>query len=170
LTDLETIQKAIADGYYVAGSISSVDKIQRNNEAFLRKGNYAQSVDAFINVYDLKTAKDVLLDPRNKNKFVIVLKKPSNKQIEIVTSDLQCIEKVKQQLAYQNEPVGISISAYCVASGGSSEPDQIPHVDRIIPQLDQFGGWNCKQTEASKFKVNKTLDSMNEDDAKQELK
>ena len=153
------LERAIADGYFVIG-IFSVGKIQRNN---------GESVDKFIKVFNLRIGRDVLLDPKNRDKFIIILRKESAQQIEILTSDFQCINKAKRQLAFQNETIGISITVHCVASGGSSEPDQVPHIDSIIRQLDGFLDWNFKQIDTTKFEVSKKLSSTNKENAKQEL-
>ena len=166
---MEIIEKAIADGYYVAETITSVADIQQGNEAFLRTGNHAQSADAFIAVYDLQTGKDVLLDPQNKNKFVIVLKKASSKQIEIVTSDSQSVERAKQQLKYQNEPVGTLITAHCTANGTSPNPEEILHLDILLPKLDGLWGWRFKQIDQGRFEVELRIKSIEEKDATENL-
>lgn len=168
MTDFEIIEKAISDGYYVVG-IFSIAKIQNGDNESRRTGNFAQSVDAFIKTFNIQKGKDVLLNPENRDKFIVILKKECGNQIEIITSCSECIKKTEQQLAYQNEPVGIMIRVECIALGGSSEPDQITYVDQLISQLDNLLGWHFKQTGKSTFEVSKKLDSTNEEDAKQEL-
>lgn len=174
MTDLEIMEKAIIDGYYVVG-IFPIDAIQDNHNEYLRTRNYHLSVDAFIETFDLQKRKDVLLSPENRDKFVIILKNSCRGQIEIITSEPQCIMKAKRQIEYQKEPIGLSIIVHCAVSGGSSDLSQIIHVDKLINQLNCFSdshswGWHFKQTEESRFEASKKLDSINREEAEQEFK
>jgi len=168
LTDLEILQHALAEGYHVIGFIDTLEKLQNSHTEYLRTGYQAQSIDSFISVFDIQVKKEALLDPRNKDKFLVILKKSTN-QFEIVTSDMQCVEKARQQQANQNEGIGISIMVECSASGGSSDPNQVTHVSQITSQLQGFWGWTFKDTGIGKFNGNKTIESINESDAKREL-
>ena len=116
------LEKALADGYHIIG-IFSADKIQQNHEESLKTGFVAGSVDAFIETFNLRIEKNVLLDPKNKSKFIIVLKKEPASCIGFLTSDPQCLNRAKQQLAFQNESIGLHITVRFSVSGGSSEPN-----------------------------------------------
>lgn len=162
------LEKALADGYHIIG-IFSVDKIQQNHEESLKTGFVAGSVDAFIETSNLRIEKNVLLDPKNKGKFIIVLRKEPASCIGFLTSDPQCLNRAKQQLAFQNESIGLHITVRFSVSGGSSEPNQVSYIDKIIDQLNQLLGWDFKKINDTYFEGNKELSSTNEEDAVKEL-
>lgn len=60
MIDIEIIEKAIADSYYIAGKVFSLAEIQQGNKEFLKTGYFGASANAFANVFDLQTGKRVL--------------------------------------------------------------------------------------------------------------
>lgn len=170
MSDYQKLDRALTSGNFLVGSINPLLNIQVNNDEYSRTGNQALSIDSFVNVFKIETNKSVLLDPSDRNKFLIILKDPTtHHQIEILSSDNATIERANQQHLYQNQPVGTLITAHCAALGGSSNPEQIAHLDVLLPPLNGLLDWSFKQTDIGTFDVSKRIKSTDENDAKEEL-
>ena len=83
-----------------------------------------------------------LLDPRNWDETVIILRDPtSNCRSLIVTRDQRVIEMAQASLLERFEPVGIWIRARCELRGGSATTAPDFHVDRLVKSLVGVRGW-----------------------------
>jgi hypothetical protein len=120
-------------------------------------------------------------DPNLKGKFVITVRKPTEKRkYTISTVDYSCIERALNNKAYQKETVEIEIYLDCNALGGAIH-DQIFPISNIISKLNGYMDWIF--TEASdnpmsevygkeptnSFSVKKRLKTNNIELAKEEL-
>ena len=160
-SDSEILEKLISRGYNIVGRIFKIDEIQSNYNL--------SDIDSFIKVFSLEVIKKELLDPKNSDKFIIILRKPPDKQAVIITSDSECIELARKQLAIQNEPTKLEINIRCSVFGGSSEYEQIVHVDRMVSELDGFLDWKFEQLDAGIFRAHKVIGSLDENEARKEI-
>lgn len=86
-----------------------------------------------------------MLDPANKHKSLLSLKyHDTHNRIELLTADEQVICRARNQLNYQNEPVGTIVHAYITALGGHSNKQRIFHLERLVPSLNGLWGWKFK--------------------------
>ena len=157
MSDCETLEEALSNGYFINGDIFSISRIRSD-------------IKGFIKVFNVRLPTETILDPANNDKSIIILKNPKTKdQIEIISSDAKTLERAKQQLEYQNSPTGLLITVYCEALGGSSDPEQVLHLDELISKLDGLWGWSFKVVNVGIFEAKKRLKSTVEEDAKKEL-
>jgi hypothetical protein len=104
-----------------------------------------QSLKEVHKFFDMSTNLDVLLNPDNRQKSIILLKNLSlGKNVEIVTEDINTIKKAEEQLRYQNEPIGAILHVNVSALGGSSTKERIFHLDNLVSSLDNLWGWKFK--------------------------
>lgn len=84
-------------------------------------------------------------DPSLKGMFVILVKKPTEKEKFIIsTTQNSCIERALKDKEYQRETVEIEILLNCVAFGGAVH-DQIFPIANIIKKLNGFMDWTFSE-------------------------
>lgn len=116
-------------------------------------------------------SREILLDPSNRTKSLILLRHPSSgHQVEILTSDERAIRRANELRDNQNEPVGIFISARCVALGSISSRQRVFYIDQLVDSLDGLWGWKFKLGDVlGTFEVEIRLESIHEEDKEKAL-
>lgn len=130
MDDHAKLERLLADGYLLVGYVIPLSKFT------------PESIAKTISVFSIQLAPEILLDPSNKTKSLVMLRHPSTgQQVEIVTSDERAINRANEQLRYQREPIGTLICARCAALGGSSADQRFFHLDNMVASLDGLWGW-----------------------------
>jgi len=130
MDDHAKLERLLADGYLIVGYVLPFSKFT------------PESIANTISVFSIQLAPEILLDPSNKTKSLVMLRHPSTcQQVEIVTSDERTISRANEQLRYQQEPIGALIRARCAALGGRTSRQRIFHLDRLVANLDGLWGW-----------------------------
>lgn len=152
------IERLLTDGYLIVGPVIPI-------------ANLYNSISKFLAVFDISDSRQTLLDPRNRDKTLIMLKHPSTKQrIQIITSDVTTINKALAQRRYQEEPIGLLIRAQCSALGGRSSDERVFHLDQLIPSIDGLWNWHFKLGKTvGTFEAIKRLETTNSFAAEKDL-
>jgi len=130
MDDHSKLERLLADGYLLIGYVLPLSK--------LTSGSVANAVS----VFSIQLDAEILLDPSNKAKSLVMLKHPSTgHRVDILTSDEHTIRRANEQLRYQREPIGTLIRARCAALGGRASHQRIFHLDRLVASLDGLWGW-----------------------------
>jgi hypothetical protein len=130
MDDYAKLERLLADNYLIIGRVFHLSKLTQ------------ESIANFVSVFSIQLAPEILLDPSNKTKSLVMLRHPSTgQQIEIVTSNESTISRANEQLRYQQEPIGTLIRARCAALGGRTSRQRIFHLDRLVASLDGLWGW-----------------------------
>lgn len=166
---MKRLEEALERGFFVLKNPELLSDVPTSYKHYFSPRKYNDTFDFFIDFNCLLTDKQILSDEKNKDKSIIILRKKDEKQIDILTSNKQCIERANQQLAYQREPIGISITVQCIAYGGSSIED-VSHIEPIASNLNGFLSWSVKVTGINTFEISKRLESTDMKDAEGELR
>jgi hypothetical protein len=138
MTELETLQRLLSEGYLISGYLLPMAHIT------------PESVDRAIEVFSIETARSDLLNPSNSGETLIMLRNYSTGgRFEILTSDSEVIEEARKQYDCQNEPVGTIITASCVSLAGGYHEQPIFNVADLIRSLEGFGGWEFEVADSS---------------------
>jgi hypothetical protein len=130
MDDYAKLERLLADNYLIIGRVFHLSKLTQ------------ESIVNFISVFSIQLAPEILLDPSNKTKSIVMLRHTSTgQQIEIITSNERTISRANEQLRYQQEPIGTIIRARCAALGGRTSRQRIFHLDRLVASLDGLWGW-----------------------------
>jgi hypothetical protein len=133
MDDHARLERRLADGYLIVGYVLPFSRFTR------------ESIANAISVFSIQLAPEILLDPSNRTKSLVMLRHPSTgQQVEIVTSDKRTIGPANEQLRYQQEPIATLICACCAALGGSTCRQRIFHLDRLVASLKGLWGWDFK--------------------------
>ncbi|MGA8848950.1 MAG: hypothetical protein WB564_03900 [Dehalococcoidia bacterium] len=137
MDDYAKLERLLADGYLIVGYVLPFSKFT------------PESIANTISVFSIQLAPEILLDPHNNAKSLVMLRHPSTShQVEIVTSDERTISRANEQLRYQQEPIGTLIRARCAALGGRTSYQRIFHLDRLVASLKDLWGWDFKLGDA----------------------
>ena len=130
MDDLQKINQLINEKYHLE-NIMPLSRINKDN------------IDNILAVYTPQVNRECLLNPANKDKYLIQFRdlKKKFKRIELITGDRKAINKAHEYQAYLNQPLGVSIHATCVAMGSASSEQMVSHLDRLIPSLGDIFGW-----------------------------
>ena len=133
MDDYAKLERLLADGYSVIGRVFHLSKLTR------------ESIANFVSVFSIQLAPEILLDPSNKTKSLVMLRHPSTgHRAEILTWDERTISRANEQLRYQQEPIGTLIRARCAALGGRTSRQRIFHLDRLVASLKGLWDWDFK--------------------------
>ena len=134
MDDYAELERLLSEGYLVVGPVRPLG------------GFSPESIRIPIKVFSIKTDPEVLLDPSNAGKSLILLRPASGTKppFEMITSDERTVRRADEQSKYQMEPVAMIVSAHCVALGGSSASERILHLDQLVPSLNGLHGWTFK--------------------------
>jgi len=133
MDDHAKLERLLADGYLLVGYVLPFSKLT------------PESIANTISVFSIQLAPEILLDPSNKTKSLVMLRHSSTgQQVEIVTSNERTISRANEQLRYQREPIGTLIRARCAALGGRTSRQRIFHLDRLVASLKGLRGWDFK--------------------------
>jgi hypothetical protein len=133
MEDYAKLERLLADGYLIVGYVLPFSRFT------------PESIANTISVFSIQLAPEILLDPSNKTKYLVMLRHPSTgQQVEIVTSDKRAISRANEQLRYQQEPIGTLICACCTALGGRTSRQRIFHLDRLVASLKGLWDWDFK--------------------------
>lgn len=133
MNDCAELEQLLADDYLVIGRVFRFSELT------------PESIANFVSVFSVQLAREILLDPSNQTKCLIVLRHPSTgHQVEIVTSDERAIGRADEQLRYQREPIGTLIRAHCVALGGRTSHQRVFHLDRLVASLGGLWDWDFR--------------------------
>ena len=159
MNDKSQLELLLDNGYHVVGPVKPL--VELKQKSFLN----------FISVFSIKLSQQILLDPSNRNKTLIMLRQPSTgQQIEIITSEDHIITMAKTQQNYQNETIGMLIRSRCCALGGQSSNERIFHLDQLVASLDGFCNWQFKLGETvGVFEATKRLETIDRGSAEEEL-
>jgi len=137
MDDCAKLERLLADDYFVIGRVFHLSELT------------PESIANFVSVFSIQLAPEILLDPHNKAKSLVMLRHPSTShQVEIVTSDERTISRANEQLRYQQEPIGTLIRTRCAALGGRTSYQRIFHLDRLVTSLKGLLGWDFKLGDA----------------------
>lgn len=133
MDDHTKLERLLADGYLLVGYVLALSKLT------------PESIANTISVFSIQLAPEILLDPSNKTKSLVMLRhRSSGQQVEILTSDQRTIKRANEQLRYQREPIGTLVRARCAALGGRTSRQRIFHLDRLVASLKGLWGWDFK--------------------------
>lgn len=152
---VDLVNQLISQGYMVVGFVMPMNRFA------------ADSVANSRTVFSIRTAVEELLNPRNRNKHLILLRRLSDgDQIELITDEMAAVNRANEQIAYQREPVGQIIRARCAVLGSEHDDERIFHVDRLIPSLNGLSEWEISMDEtAGIFQAVLRLDNIEKDKA-----
>ena len=133
MDDHAKLERLLADGYLLVGYVLPLSKLT------------PESIANTISVFSIQLAPEILLDPPNRAKSLVMLRHPSTgQQVEILTSDQRTIKRANEQLRYQREPIGTLVRAHCAALGGRTSRQRIFHLDRLVDSLKGLWDWDFK--------------------------
>jgi hypothetical protein len=137
MDDYAKLERLLADDYFVIGRVFHLSKLT------------PESIANFVSVFSTQLAPEILLDPSNRTKSLVMLRhRSTGEQVEILTSDQRTIERTNEQLSYQREPIGTLIRARCAALGGRTSRQRIFHLDRLVASLKGLWVWDFKLGDA----------------------
>jgi hypothetical protein len=133
MDDYAKLERLLADGYLILGHVLPLSRFT------------PESIANAISVFSIRLAPEILLDPCNKTKSLVMLRHPSTgQQTEIVPSDKRAVSRANEQVHYQREPIGTLICARCAALGGRTSRQRTFHLDRLVASLNGLWGWDFK--------------------------
>lgn len=133
MDDHSRLERLFANGYLLIGYVIPLSKLT------------PESIANTISVFSIQLAPEILLNPSNKTKSLVMLRhRSTGQQVEILTSDQRTIKRANEQLRYQREPIGTLIRARCAALGGRTSRQRIFHLDRLVASLKGLRGWDFK--------------------------
>jgi hypothetical protein len=129
MDDYGKLNQLLADGYLVQIDAIELSKLDHKGARFFSNDS-------------TQLSPEILLDPSNRDKYLVSLINPSNgHRVNLLTSNENVIRRSKEQLRYQQEPVESFILVLCAALGGKSSREKFIHVDNMVTGLDGLWGW-----------------------------
>jgi chromosome condensin MukBEF MukE localization factor len=96
MEDYAKLERLLADGYLIVGYVLPFSRFT------------PESIANTISVFSIQLAPEILLDPSNKTKYLVMLRHPSTgQQVEIVTSDKRAISRANEQLRYHKSRLAL---------------------------------------------------------------
>lgn len=133
MEDHTKIEQLLIDGYVVVGPALHLSRIR------------LETIDNIFSVFSIETKRETLLNPSNRTKTLIMLRHPTTgHRVEMLTSDERAIEIAKIQRHYQEDKIGTYIHIICAALGGRSLNQRVFHLDKLVPSLNGYSGWEFK--------------------------
>jgi hypothetical protein len=127
VNDPDSIFKDYEDKGFWLHSIFAIAKIK-------------SSYSSFIKVFPLKLTEEMVNDPTNLDKQIIILYHPSGNLEYILTSDSNLIERAKENIDFINEPVGTHLFISCLVIRGSTH-DHDYDLTNVVRSLNGLNGW-----------------------------
>lgn len=154
MDELKELKKYLNDGYLLDGPVLRLSE------------KTPKSIAEAYSFFEINIDLNVLLDPANKDKTMLLLRHPNiKKRIAILTSNNQVISKAISQYKYQRERIGTIMNFQVVALGGRSDKERIFHLDQFISSLDGLFGWKFSLgSNIGEFKIEIKSNSVDDTD------